>query len=85
MLQLGYLLQPDARSSAYLAVHGGLLAAGNGSSEASGAAGAGVGYRSQVTDGGAIRFEALYRRWFGDIVDEVNSIVFRFAFGLVIP
>ena len=84
MGQLGYLFQPERTGSAYVAGHAGILAAGNGSSESSQAVGAAVGYRQVLGSGAAVRFEARYRRWFGDIIRDVNEITLGMAIGGVI-
>lgn len=85
IVQLGYLFTPEQDGSGYAAVQGGLLAAGNGDSEASGVAGAGIGYRYQVASGAAIRIEGVYRRWFGSLLSDLNTVAVRFAVGAVIP
>ena len=60
VVQLGYLLQPQAKASLYLAAHGGGLFTED---DNSGLIGGGVGFRVRATDGFALRFEGRYRRW----------------------
>jgi hypothetical protein len=87
MGQLGYLFTPEKTGSPYTAVHGGILAVdlgGFSDTETSGAVGLGVGYRFEIGSGAAMRVEARYRRWFGNVFRKTNDIALVFGIGAVI-
>ncbi len=82
MIQVGYLLKPDAMASPYVAAHvGGLFITGDGSD--SGAAGVAAGYRVGISEGAAFRVEGKYRRWLADNFD-LNEVSFVLGLGVVL-
>lgn len=87
MGQFGYLFTPERTGSPYAAVHFGILAVDAGGfsdTETSGTAGFGVGYRFQIGSGAAVRLEGRYRRWGGNVFDNLNDIALVIGIGAVI-
>jgi hypothetical protein len=81
---VGYLLAGSATNSPYIAASGAFqfIDVGSFGNATSGAAGAKVGYRLVVGGSLAVRFEAGYRRWFGDV--EANEILIGVRLGALI-
>ena len=78
--QLGYLFSPTSSESPYLAANVAFeWASGVGSASAP-AAGVAAGYRFTIKTNLAIRFDARYRRWFGDFRD-LSEVGFGFGLG----
>ena len=82
MLQLGYLFNPEAGTSPYLAVHGGILHLG--SDEDSPAFGGAVGVRNKIVGGAAaIRGEVRYRAYTDESID-LNELAISLGLGVVL-
>jgi hypothetical protein len=82
MLQLGYLVDPEAGSSPYLTVHGGYFHLGNDLS--SPAFGIGMGIRNKIVGGAAaIRGEARFRDY-TDRAFDLRELSLLVALGVVL-
>lgn len=78
--QLGYLFSPAASESPYVAANVAFEWVSGVGSGGGPAAGVAAGYRFTFKSHLAIRFDARYRRWFGDFRD-LNEIGFGFGLG----
>ena len=79
--QIGYLFNPNASGSAYVAANGAFETANAGAGTVSGPGfGAALGYRFKVKSSLAMRLDGRYRRWFSDFKD-VNEIGFSLGLG----
>ncbi len=80
-MQFGYLFTPGQRGSGYVEVNAALQSFKPrfGSSETGTGFGGGLGYRTRVGQGLAIRFDARYRHWLGAL-DGLNEIAFGIGF-----
>ena len=82
MLQIGYLFDPEAGTSPYVAVHGGFLHLGSDSD--SPAFGGAVGVRNKIVGGAAaIRGELRYRAYPDESID-LNELAFSLGIGVVL-
>ena len=82
VLQFGYLMSPDAPSSAYFAVHGGWTTIYG--EAKSGLFGGGLGMRFLIQEHLSIRTEARYRRWTCSGC-ELNEVGLLIGLGAALP
>ncbi len=80
VMQVGYLFAPESKASLYLAAHGGGFFSEDFNS---GTIGGGVGVRSRLTAGFALRLEGRYRRWLCEDCD-LQDIALLIGFGAIL-